>query len=146
MEQILKTEIVGILNSIQRGNAPVLAENEIIPKYVETSVHMFDLVDARDSRPIREFETGTAHYINGKENDTYNLKIICYDDFIHQFTFDDGKGHTHVSRLKDAVRMADFLVYEQSNLNQRLFLSFMSCLMKHQTKRSGWPENNFRIH
>lgn len=114
MEQILKTEIVGILNSIQRGNAPVLAENEIIPKYVETSVHMFDLVDARDSRPIREFETGTAHYINGKENDTYNLKIICYDDFIHQFTFDDGKGHTHVSRLKDAVRMADFLVYEQS--------------------------------
>ena len=114
MEQLLKTEIVGILNAIQRGNAPALTENEMIPKCVETSEHKFDLVDSRDGFPIREFETGTAHYINGKENDTYNLKIICYDDFIHQFTFDDGKGHSHVSRLKDGVGVADFLIYEQS--------------------------------
>lgn len=114
MEQMLKTEIVGILNARQRCDAPVLYENEIIPKFVETSKHKFDVVDSKDGLPIREFETGTAHYINGKENDTYNLKIICYDDFIHQFTFDDGKGHSHVSRLKDGVRVADFLIYEQS--------------------------------
>lgn len=114
MEQILKAEIVGILNAIQRGNAPALTENETTPKCVETSVHKFDLVDSKDGLPIREFEKGTAHYINGKENDTYNLKIICYDDFIHQFTFDDGNGHTHVSRLKDGVRVADFLIYEQA--------------------------------
>ena len=105
MEQLLKAEIIGILNAIQRGNAPVLTENETIPKYVETSEHKFDLVDSKDGLPIREFETGTAHYINGNEDDTYNLKIICYDDFIHQFTFDDGKGHTHVSRLKDGVKV-----------------------------------------
>lgn len=114
MEQILKTEIVVILNAIQRGNAPVLTGNESIPECVATSEHKFDLVDSKDGLPIREFEKGTAHYINGEENDTYNLKIICYDDFIHQFTFDDGKGHTHVSRLKDGVRVADFLIYEQS--------------------------------
>ena len=114
MEHILKSEIVRILNAIQRGDAPVLVENEIIPKCVETSEHKFDLVDSKDGIPIREFETGTAHYINGVENDTYSLKIICYDDFIHQFTFDDGKGHTRVSRLKDGVRVADFLIYEQS--------------------------------
>lgn len=114
MEQMLKTEIVGILNARQRCDAPVLYENEIIPKFVETSKHKFDVVDSKDGLPIREFETGTAHYINGKENDTYNLKIICYDGFIHQFTFDDGKGHSHVSRLKDGVRVADFLIYEQS--------------------------------
>ena len=114
MEQMLKTEIVGVLNARQRCDAPVLYENEIIPKFVETSKHKFDVVDSKDGLPIREFETGTAHYINGKENDTYNLKIICYDDFIHQFTFDDGKGHSHVSRLKDGVRVADFLIYEQS--------------------------------
>ena len=114
MEQLLKTEIIGILNDIQRGNAPVLTENETIPKYVETSEHKFDLVDSKDGLPIREFETGTAHYINGNKDDTYNLKIICYDDFIHQFTFDDGKGHTHVNRLKEGVRVADFLIYEQS--------------------------------
>lgn len=117
MEQILKTEIIEIWNAIQRGNAPVLTENEITPQYVETSDYTFDLVDSKDGQPIREFETGTAHYINGKEFDTYNLKIICYDDFLHQFTFDDGKGHTHVSRLKDGVRVADFLIYEQSKSN-----------------------------
>lgn len=110
----MKTEIIGILNDIQRGNAPVLTENETIPKYVETSEHKFDMVDSEDGLPIREFETGTAHYINGNKDDTYNLKIICYDDFIHQFTFDDGKGHTHVNRLKEGVRVADFLIYEQS--------------------------------
>ena len=114
MEQLLKTEIIGILNAIQKGNAPALTENETIPKYVETSEHKFDLVDSKDGLPIREFETGTAHYINGNVDDTYNLKIICYDDFIHQFTFDDGKGHTHVNRLKDGVKVADFLIYEQS--------------------------------
>jgi len=114
MEQLLKTEIIGILNDIQRGNAPVLTENEAIPKCVETSEHKFDMVDSKDGLPIREFETGTAHYINGNKDDTYNLKIICYDDFIHQFTFDDGKGHTHVNRLKEGVRVADFLIYEQS--------------------------------
>lgn len=114
MEQLLKTEIIGILNDIQRGNAPVLTENETIPKYVETSEHKFDMVDSEDGLPIREFETGTAHYINGNKDDTYNLKIICYDDFIHQFTFDDGKDHTHVNRLKEGVRVADFLIYEQS--------------------------------
>ena len=114
MEQLLKAEIIEILKAIQRTNAPVLTENEIIPKCAETSKHKFDLVDSRDGLPIREFKTGTAHYINGEENNTYNLKIICYDDFIHQFTFDDGKGHTHVSRLKDGVKVADFLIYEQS--------------------------------
>ena len=109
----MKTEIVGILNAIQRGGAPEITENELIPECVETSEHKFDLVDSKDGLPIREFETGTAHYINGEENNTYNLKIICYDDFIHQFTFDDGNGHSHVSRLKDGVRVADFLIYEQ---------------------------------
>ena len=86
MEQLLKVEIIGILNAIQRGNAPVLTENETIPRFVETSEYKFDLVDSKDGLPIKEFETGTAHYINGNEDDTYNLKIICYDDFIHQFS------------------------------------------------------------
>ena len=126
MEQILKTEIVGILNAIQRGGAPEIIENELIPECVETSEHKFDLVDSKDGLPIREFETGTAHYINGEENNTYNLKIICYDDFIHQFTFDDGNGHSHVSRLKDGVRVADFLIYEQSGSKAVLIVHELS--------------------
>lgn len=114
MEQMLKTEIIGILNAIQRGDASELIDNEIIPRYLETSEHKFDLVDSKDGFPLREFNKGTAHYINGNENNTYNLKIICYDDFIHQFTFNDGKGNTHVNRLKDGIKVADFLIYEQS--------------------------------
>lgn len=114
MEQILKTEIVAILNKIQRGSAPPLTDNETVPKCVTVSEHKFDLVDSKDGSPIRDFETGTAHYINGNESDTYNLKIICYDDFLHQFTYDDGNGHTHVNRLKDGVRVSDFLVYEET--------------------------------
>lgn len=121
MEQILKYEIVGILNDIQRGTAPLLSENEIVPKFIETSDFKFDLVDSKEGSPIRDFETGTAHYINGKEDDTFKLKIICYDDFMHEFTFDDGKGNSHVSRLKDGVKVSDFLVYEQSE-SKALFI------------------------
>lgn len=114
MEQILKSEIIAILNKVQRGSAPQLTNNEIVPNFIITSEHKFDLVDSKDGSPIRDFETGTAHYINGNEGDTYNLKIICYDDFLHQFTYDDGNGHTHVSRLKDGVRVSDFLVYDEA--------------------------------
>ena len=114
MEQILKSEIVAILNKIQRGSAPLLTDNEIVPVFVRISEHKFGLVDSKEGSPIRDFETGTAHYINGNKGDTYNLKIICYDDFLHQFAYDDGNGHTHVSRLKDGVRVSDFLVYDEA--------------------------------
>ena len=114
MEQILKNEIVAIINKIQRKDAPQLVGNEIVPNHFETSEYKFDLVDSKSDSPIKEYGTGTAHYINGNVNDTYDLKIICYDDFLHKFTFDDGCGHTHVSRLKDGVRVSDFIVYEKS--------------------------------
>lgn len=121
MEQILKSEIVAILNKIQRGSAPKLTDNDIVPNFVVISDHKFDLVDSKDGSPVRDFETGTAHYINGNEGDTYNLKIICYDDFLHQFTYDDGIGHAHVSRLKNGVRVSDFLVYEEGE-SKTLFI------------------------
>ena len=115
MEQILKDEIVRILNEIQRSAAPQIIENELVPVSVKTSEHKFDLVDSKDGFPLRDFETGTVHYVNGKENETYNLKIICYDDYLHQFTYDDGNGHTHVNRLKDGVKVSDFLIYDESD-------------------------------
>ena len=114
MEQLLKNEIVGILNEIQRGSAPHITGTDIAPAVVNISDHKFDLADSKGGTPIRNFEEGSAHYINGNEGNTYSLKIISYDDFLHQFTFDDGNGHPAVSRLKDGVRVADFLVYEIS--------------------------------
>lgn len=121
MEQILKSEIVAIISKIQRGSAPQLTDNNLIPVSFRISDHKFDLVDAKGGSPIRGFETGTAHYINGNEGNTYNLKIICYDDFLHKFTYDDGNGHTNVSRLKDGVRVSDFLIYEESE-SKALFI------------------------
>lgn len=115
MDDLLKAEIVVILDAYQRGDAPAIENNEIKPQYAETLEYKFDLVDSKDGAPVCPFETGTAHYINGNEHNTYQLKIICYDDFLHQFTYDDGKGHSHVNRLRDGIKMADFLIYDKSN-------------------------------
>ena len=114
MDNLLKEEIVGILNTIQRGDAPKLESNELKPASVEIAEYRFDLIDSKDGSPIRPFESGTAHYINGTADDNYQLKIVCYDDYLHQFTYDDGKGHANVNRLKDKVKMADFLVYDKT--------------------------------
>lgn len=121
MKELLKTEIIGILNAIQRSTAPKLTENLDEPDVVETSDYKFDIVDSKDGRPLREFKKGTAHYINGEEGNTYNLRIICYDDFLHRFTFDDGKGNAHVSRLKDGVKVSDFIIYETTE-NKKYFI------------------------
>jgi len=48
MEQILKSEIVAILNKIQRGSAPKLTDNDIVPNFVVISDHKFDLVDSKE--------------------------------------------------------------------------------------------------
>lgn len=85
MDNLLKKEIVGILNTIQRGDAPKLESNELKPASVEIAEYRFDLIDSKDGSPIRPFESGTAHYINGTADDNYQLKIVCYDDYLHQF-------------------------------------------------------------
>ena len=108
----LRTDLLVLITVVFRS--PVL-HIQFVPVFIIISNYKFDLVDSRDGSPIQNFETGTAHYINGNVDDTYNLKIICYDDFLHQFIFDDGNGHTHVSRLKDGVKVSDFIVYETSN-------------------------------
>ena len=76
MEQLLKNEIVGILNEIQRGSAPHITGNDIAPAVVNISDHKFDLADSKGGTPIRNFEEGSAHYINGNEGNTYSLKIL----------------------------------------------------------------------
>lgn len=121
MNNLLEKEIVEILNAIQRTEAPKLDIIDVHPSFTETSDYKFDLVDSKNGSPIRPFKEGTAHYINGHENDTFSLLILCYDDYLHQFTYDDGKGHKHVNRLKDGIKMADFLVYDKTD-SKKYFL------------------------
>ena len=118
MEQLLRQEISGVINQIQRYEAPLCTEDEGTPQYNDTNEHLFSVVDARDDDThfIKTFNEGAVHYINGKDNTvTYCLRFICYDEYLHRFTSDDGHGNAHKSRLKDGVKVADFLVYDMSD-------------------------------
>ena len=109
MEQLLRQEISGVINQIQRYEAPLCTEDEGTPQYNDTNEHLFSVVDARDDDThfIKTFNEGAVHYINGKDNTvTYCLRFICYDEYLHRFTFDDGHGNAHKSRLKDGVKGA----------------------------------------
>ena len=85
MEQLLKAEIVGILNAIQRTTAPPLTGNEFVPVFIIISNYKFDLVDSRDGSPIQNFETGTAHYINGNVDDTILRLFVMMTFYINLF-------------------------------------------------------------
>ncbi len=82
MEQLLRQEISGVINQIQRYEAPLCTEDEGTPQYNDTNEHLFSVVDARDDDThfIKTFNEGAVHYINGKDNTvTYCLRFICYD-------------------------------------------------------------------
>ena len=116
IERILKTDFLNVVNESCRHDAPPWG----VEPFVRTEAvkqHAFDVDDSSgDAQTIvRPFENGTASYINGKPNKPYSLRFVCYDDYMHQFVFDDGKGHAHVSLFIDGVRMADFLVYDESD-------------------------------
>ena len=82
---------------------------------VETiAEHVFDVDD-----PKKDFQTirrpdgqGAASYVNGSPESPYCLRFVCYDDYLHQFVFDDGGGHSNVNLLKDGLHCADFIVYD----------------------------------
>lgn len=115
MDRLIKQEIAGIINKIQRGDAPSYSGDEGDLLTLATSLHKFGVVDAKAApQIITDFEEGTAKYINGNENDTYDLKFIGYDEYLHRFVYDDGKGNPHKSRLKDGVKVADYIVYDTS--------------------------------
>lgn len=76
MEQLLKQEIAGILDQIQRSEAPPCTEDEGTPLYNDTNAHRFSVVDAKDDSDfIKEYNEGTIHYINGKDDTSPH--IVC---------------------------------------------------------------------
>lgn len=139
MDQLLKQEIAGILDQIQRSEAPPCTEDEGTPLYNDTNAHRFSVVDAKDDSDfIKEYNEGTIHYINGKDDtSTYCLRFICYDEYLHRFTFDDGHGNAHKSRLKDGVKVADFLVYDKSEEKAYFIVQELSCEKISNKRRAG---------
>lgn len=115
MNLLLKEEIASIINQIQRSDAPTYSGDEGDVIFEDTNETSFDIVDSKvDRHFIRPYQTGTASYINSSDRGPYDLRFICYDEYIHRFVYDDKKGNTHKSRLKDGMKVADYLVFDKS--------------------------------
>lgn len=113
MEQLLKKEFLEVVNGLRRGNAPAwTAEPTVRLETIEE--HTFDVVDPKDDSQTvkRDFGHGTASYMNGSAKTPYRLRFVCFDEYLHQFVFDDGMGHPRMNLLKNHTCMADFIVYD----------------------------------
>lgn len=127
MDNLIRQEIAGIINKIQRNDAPQYFGDEGEMLTQETSMHTFAIVDSLNNpQIITNFDCGTANYINGKNNDTYTLKFISYDDYLHRFVYDDGKGNRQKSRLRDGIKVADYIVYDTSQEKKYVIIHELS--------------------
>lgn len=115
MIELLKYDFLVVINAMRRRDAPEWTTTPHV-RYEDIAEYTFDVNDPKDNvQTIRcLFGTGAASYVNGKSNNTYPLRFVCYDDYLHQFIFDDGIGHAEKSILKQHTRMADFIVYDTS--------------------------------
>ncbi len=117
LENLLKTDFLEIINSasVRRGDAPKWTVTPQV-RIEDIADHTFDVDDSKnDTTTIkRSFGQGTASYVNGDSDSPYHLRFVCYDEYMHQFVFDDGNGHLDKSMFKQHKSMADFIVYDTS--------------------------------
>lgn len=116
MIELLKHDFLEVINSMRRGDAPEWMATPAL-RIEDIADHTFDVDDPKDNTQTIKctFGEGTASYVNGKPDHTYKLRFVCYDEYLHQFVFDDGSGHTDKSIFKQHTRMADFIVYDTSD-------------------------------
>lgn len=127
MIELLKNEFLDVINAMRRGDAPEWITTPHV-RFEDIADYTFDVDDPKNNvQTIKcSFGTGTASYVNGKSNNTYQLRFVCYDDYLHQFVFDDGIGHADKSILKQHTRMADFIVYDTSENNVWIIIHELS--------------------
>ena len=114
MEELLKGDFLSVINSVRRFNAPEWkVEPQVRVEYIDD--HQFDVDDPKDDTQTvkRAFGAGAASYVNGSAEQPFALRVVCYDEYLHQFVFDDGQGHPEMSLLKDNTKMADLIVYDR---------------------------------
>lgn len=112
MEDLLKNQFVSVINAERIGTAPPWTSVPDV-RYEDISEREFDVVDSKENHTTikRELGRGTASYINGNG---YVLRFVSFDDYLHQFVYDDGQGNPQKSMLKQHTKMADLLVYDRS--------------------------------
>ncbi len=115
MVGLLKKDFIDVINTVRRGDAPEWTNTPYV-RFEDIMDYKFDVVDPKDNTQTIKcsFGNGTASYVNGKVNNTYRLRFVCYDEYLHQFVFNDGYGHADKSMLKQHKHMADFVVYDTS--------------------------------
>lgn len=115
LEDLLKTKFLAVINDMRRSTAPKWTSEPQV-RVEDVANHTFDVVDPKDDAQtlVRPLGGGTTSYVNGTPESPYRLRFVCYDEYLHQFVFDDGQGHPETSMLKDHTKMADFIVYDTS--------------------------------
>ena len=121
MKDFWQEEIKKIVNVIKRANAPVFTSAPNSLKLGIICTPRFDVTDnKKGSGVIVGPGKGQAHYINAAQT-PYNLVCLSYDEYLHEFVFDDGDGHSDMNALKDGVKVADLILYDSSE-NQVYFI------------------------
>ena len=142
LEILLQNEFIYILNNTKRRfEAPIIPKNAPL-RTEDIDDYQFDIIDAKEDLNTikRIWKHGIASYQNGTIENTYPLRFICYDEYIHQFTYDDGQGHPKVNQLKEDFKIADYIVYDKSE--KKSILLSMSCQLEDVIVNLRKEENN----
>ena len=133
MEELLRNQFVDVINTNRIGTAPIWNKMPDV-RYEDISEEQFDVIDSKDDTVTikRAFGQGTASYINER---AYELRFISFDDYLHQFVYDDGQGNTQKSMLKPHTKMADLLVYNMTG-DRVYFLVHELCVGNVANKRA----------
>lgn len=135
LEELLKGDFVSVVNSRRSGIAPEWTDEPRV-RYEDINDYQFDVVDPKGEHDglKRPFKSGTASYTNGIPENTYDLRFVCYEDYLNQFVFDDGQGNKTRSMLMNLQR-ADLLVYDRSE-GKKYFIVHELCKGSLTNKRS----------
>ena len=127
IEALLKSDFLAVLNAERRSGAPLWTTEPDV-RVEDILDYTFDVDDPKEDPETikRPFGKGTASYVNGQIGNPYPLRFVCYDEYLHQFVFDDGQGHTSVNMLKSNTKMADFIVYDTQESRMWLVIQELS--------------------
>lgn len=125
--EMLRKDFLEVINMMRRGDSPEWIVTPDV-RFEDVADQIFDVDDPKDNlQTIKRLQgQGAASYVNGRPDNPYILRFICYDEYLHQFVFDDGDGHADKSMFKQHTRMADFIVYDTSGNNVWLIIQELS--------------------
>lgn len=132
----LKNDFLQVINDARRGDAPEWLATPLI-RFEDIADHTFDVDDSKNNPETikRPFGEGVASFLNGRTHKTYNLRFICYDEYLHQFVFVDREGHTNKSMLNK--RMADFIIYDTSDNHVWFLIQELSTSNLNKKRNTG---------